>query len=55
MSHILNLKKLSFLVYGLGSSGHSVIKYFKKRKIYNFSVWDDNIRLRNKFRSKNIR
>ena len=54
MSHILNLKKLSFLVYGLGSSGHSVIKYFKKRKIYNFSVWDDNIRLRKKFWSKNV-
>ena len=54
MSHILNLKKFSFLVYGLGSSGHSVIKYFKKKKIYNFSVWDDNIKLRNKFRSKNI-
>ena len=54
MSHILNLKKFSFLVYGLGSSGHSVIKYFKKRKIYNFSVWDDNIRLRKKFGSKNV-
>ena len=54
MSHILNLKKFSFLVYGLGSSGHSVIKYFKKRKIYNFSVWDDNLRLRKKFRSKNV-
>ena len=54
MSHILNLKKLSFLVYGLGSTGHSVIKYFKKRKIYNFSVWDDNIRVRKKFGSKNV-
>ena len=54
MSHILNLKKLSFLVYGLGSTGHSVIKYFKKRKIYNFSVWDDNIGVRKKFGSKNV-
>jgi len=52
MSHTLNLKKLSFLVYGLGSTGHSVIQYFKKRKIYNFSVWDDNNRLRKKFESK---
>ena len=54
MSHILNLKKLSFLVYGLGCTGYSVIKYFKKKKIYNFSVWDDNSKLRKKFKSKNI-
>ena len=52
MSHTLNLKKLSFLVYGLGSTGHSVVKYFKKRKIQNFSVWDDNAKLRRKFGSK---
>jgi len=54
MSHKLNLKKLSFLVYGLGSTGHSVIKYFKKRKIYNFFAWDDNAKLRKKFSSKNV-
>jgi len=54
MSHTLNLKKLSFLVYGLGSTGHSVIQYFKKRKIHNFSVWDDNARLRKKLGSKNV-
>ncbi len=53
MSHKLNLKKFSFLVYGLGSTGHSVIKYFKKRRIHNFYVWDDNARLRKKFGSKN--
>ena len=35
------LKELSFLVYGLGLSGLSVIKYFKKNKIQNFKVWDD--------------
>ena len=54
MSHTLNLKKFSFLVYGLGSTGHSVVKYFKKRKIYNFFVWDDNKRLGKKFGSKNV-
>jgi UDP-N-acetylmuramoylalanine-D-glutamate ligase len=54
MSHTLNLKKLSFLVYGLGSTGHSVIQYFKKRKIYDFFVWDDNTRLRKQFGSKNV-
>ena len=54
MSHTLNLKKLSFLVYGLGSTGYSVIKYLKKKKISNFLVWDDNLKLRKKFKSKNI-
>ena len=37
----LKLKELSFLVYGLGLSGHSVIKFFKKNKIKKFKVWDD--------------
>ena len=47
-----NLKKLSFLVYGLGSTGCSVINYFKKRKIWNYAAWDDNAKLRKKFSSK---
>ena len=54
MSHTLNLKKLKFLVYGLGSTGISVIKYFKKKKISDFLVWDDNLKLRKKFRSKSV-
>ena len=49
MSHTINLKKFSFLVYGLGSTGLSVIKYFKRNKINNFLIWDDNIILRKKF------
>ena len=36
-----NLKDLSFLVYGLGLSGKSVVKFFKKNKINNYQVWDD--------------
>jgi UDP-N-acetylmuramoylalanine--D-glutamate ligase len=52
MSRILNLKKLSFLVYGLGATGQSVIKYFKKNKIVNYLVWDDSINLRKKFKTK---
>ena len=36
-----NLKDLSFLVYGLGLSGKSVVKFFKKKKIKNYTVWDD--------------
>ena len=35
------LKELSFLVYGLGASGQSVVKFFKKNNIKNFKVWDD--------------
>jgi UDP-N-acetylmuramoylalanine--D-glutamate ligase len=41
MSSISNLKELSFLVYGLGLSGQSVVKFFKKNKIKNYTVWDD--------------
>ncbi len=52
MSSTINLKKFSFLIFGLGSTGISVIKYFKKRKIYNFTVWDDKIKLRKRFKSK---
>ena len=35
------LEELSFLVYGLGKSGLSVIKFFKKNKIKKFKIWDD--------------
>ncbi len=49
MSHNLNLKKLSFLIYGLGSTGRSVVKYLKRKKIRDFFVWDDNTKLRKKF------
>ena len=41
MFSISKLKELSFLVYGLGLSGQSVIKFFKKNNIKNFKVWDD--------------
>ena len=50
-----NLKELSFLVYGLGSSGQSVVKFFKREKIKNFQVWDDNKKnILTNYRSKNI-
>ena len=42
MPQIQELKELSFLVYGLGSTGISVIKFFIKNKIKNFKIWDDN-------------
>jgi UDP-N-acetylmuramoylalanine--D-glutamate ligase len=45
-----NLKELSFLIYGLGLSGQSVVKFFKKKNIKNFEVWDDN--KKNLFKNK---
>lgn len=42
MSQIKELKEQSFLVYGLGLSGLSVIKFFKKNKFENYEIWDDN-------------
>ena len=41
MLQISKLKEHSFLIYGLGLSGISVIRFFKKNKIKNFKVWDD--------------
>ena len=41
MADIKNFKKLSFLVYGLGLTGLSVVSFFKKNKITKFKVWDD--------------
>ncbi len=35
------IKEHSFLVYGLGLSGCSVVKFFKKKGLSNFKVWDD--------------
>ena len=40
-----NFKKLSFLVYSLGSTGKSVINFLKRKNIKNFKVWDDNYKL----------
>ena len=51
MSEKINLKKHSFLIYGLGSTGKSVIQYFKKNKISNYVAWDDNVKLRDKFKN----
>ena len=50
-----NLKKLSFLVYGLGLTGKSTINFFKKNKIKNYQVWDDkDYKLFQKKRPKNL-
>ena len=52
MPQIIKLKNYSFLVYGLGSTGKSVIRYFKKNKISKYFVWDDNNKLRKNFNKK---
>jgi len=50
------LKELSFLVYGLGVSGKSVIKFFKKNEIKKFEIWDDNQKnLIEKYKPKNLK
>ena len=46
-----DLKKPSFLVYGLGSTGVSTINYLNKKNFSNFTAWDDNIKVRKKFSS----
>ena len=49
------LRERSFLVYGLGLSGRSVINFFKKNNFKNFKVWDDKKKnIHKNYRSKNL-
>ena len=49
------LKELSFIVYGLGLSGRSVVNFLRKN-IKNFKVWDDKKkRIFKKHRVKNLK
>ena len=53
---ILKFKELSFLVYGLGVSGISVVKFFKKKGIKKFKVWDDKKKkLFKNYRTSNLK
>ena len=55
MVQFSKFKELSFLVYGLGLSGRSVINFFKKNGIKNFKVWDDKKdKINKKHRSNNL-
>ena len=55
MLKVSQLKELSFLIYGLGLSGLSVIKFFKKNKINNFSIWDDKYKtIFKKYRARDL-
>ena len=50
------LNEQSFLVYGLGSSGQSVVKFCKKNNYKNFKVWDDQQKKKFKnYRVKNLK
>ncbi len=52
----ISLKEQSFLVYGLGLSGQSVIKFFKKNKFKKFEVWDDKRKKKFKnYRAKSLK
>ena len=56
MLQIPKLKEMSFLVYGLGISGRSVVRFFKKNKIKKFKIWDDNQKkLIKKYRSNDLK
>ena len=50
------LNEKSFLVYGLGSSGQSVVKFFEKNNYKNFKVWDDQKKIKfENYRVKNLK
>ena len=55
MLSISKLKEMSFLIYGLGLSGKSVVNFFKKNNINNYEIWDDEQKklFKNK-RTKNL-
>ena len=46
------LGKKKFAIYGLGTTGRSVINYLNKQKIKDFYSWDDDPKKRNLFSSK---
>ena len=55
MFKIPKLKERSFLVYGLGLSGCSVVRFFKKKNFLNFKIFDDKHKnLFKQYRTKNL-
>tara|TARA_B100000963_G_scaffold111424_1_gene97003 strand:- start:14133 stop:15410 length:1278 start_codon:yes stop_codon:yes gene_type:complete len=55
MSKKKKLREHSFLVYGLGLSGISVVNFFKKKNFLNFKVYDDiQKKIFYKYRAKNL-
>ena len=52
----IRLKEQSFLVYGLGLSGQSVVKFFQKNNFRKFKVWDDKQKKKFKnYRAKSLK
>ncbi len=41
-STILKFSNKTFCVYGLGTTGTSLLRWFKKNNLKNFEAWDDN-------------
>jgi len=41
-----SLREKTFAIYGLGATGVSIINFFKKNKINNYFIWDDNIKFK---------
>ena len=55
MRESINFKDKSFVVYGLGLTGRSVVNFLKKNKAYKICIWDDyliksNQKLKNQFK-----
>ena len=48
---ISNPSSLNFCIYGLGSTGESVVKYLKRKNFQNVKVWDDKIKPKSKKKS----
>ena len=46
------INQKSFLIYGLGKTGISSLKFLKKQKVKKIICWDDNKSLRRKFNIK---
>ena len=44
---ILNSSLTNFCIYGLGSTGMSVVNYFNRKKFTEYRAWDDDHTLRN--------
>ena len=51
-SLILNSDETNFCIYGLGSTGTSVVNYFNRKNFTEYRVWDDDEVLRAFYGSK---
>ncbi len=57
MNKLFNFKDKSFIVYGLGLTGQSVVKFLKRNKAKSVFVWDDkfkNSKVKNNIFKKKI-